>query len=103
MSRISHKPIAPTLGALLDGLRRRIRAYIWVDGLAALVVLLGLAFWLSLGFDWVFEPPAPLRLAMIGAVGCGVVWLLYRFILRRAFVRLADRSMALVLERRFRS
>lgn len=103
MSSIPHKTISPALVALLDGLRRRIRSYIWVDGLAAIVVLLGLAFWLSLGLDWVFEPPAPLRLSTIGAVGLGVVWLLYRVIFRRAFVRLADRSMALLLERRFPS
>ena len=104
MSNSPNKPtISPTLLALLDSLRRRVRSYIWADGLALLIVLLGLAFWLSLAFDWVFEPPAPLRVVMLLAVSLSAAWVFYRFILRRAFVRLADRSMALVLERRFRS
>jgi hypothetical protein len=103
MNPRTSKPISPALAALLDGLRRRIRSYVWLEGLAAVLVLLGAAFWFSLGFDWVFEPPAPLRIALISAVAIGVLWLLYRLILRRAFVRLADRSMALLLERRFRS
>ena len=102
MTQPSNKSISPKLAGLLHSLRQRIRSYIWVEGFAALLVLLGLAFWFSLGFDWVFEPPAPLRVAIIAVVAIAFVWVLYRFILRRAFVRLADRSMALLLERRFR-
>lgn len=103
MNSRSSKSISPAVAALLAGLRRRIRAYIWLEGAAGVLLLLGLAFWFSLGFDWVFEPPAPLRIAVMVAVALGVLWVLYRLILRRAFVRLADRSMALLLERRFRS
>jgi hypothetical protein len=62
---------------------------------------LGACFWAALAIDWLFEPPPELRRFMLGvaAVVCGAV--LYRVSLRRAFVPLTDRSMAVLLERRF--
>ena len=87
--------------ALLARLRRGIRAYAWTEGIALLVVVLGASFWLSLAMDWCFEPPAALRVAVLLVVALLLAWVGYRFILRRIFVRLADRSLALVLERRF--
>lgn len=98
-----HPPMAPKLAELLSGLRRRIRSYVWIDGLAALVVLLGAAFWGSLALDWLFEPPVPLRVGVLAAVAVAALWVAYRLILSRAFVQLANRSLALVLERRFHS
>lgn len=86
---------------LLDAVRRRIRAYVWVEGLALVVVVLGAAFWIGLLLDWTFEPsPGARRVAMVlvGAVG---LWVAYRYLLRRAFVRISDSSAALLLERRF--
>ncbi|HEX4144992.1 MAG TPA: hypothetical protein VHY91_15915 [Pirellulales bacterium] len=93
--------LAPAIVALLARLRRGIRAYAWTEGIALLVAVLGGSFWLSLAMDWFFEPPAALRVAMLVAVAIALVWVGYRFILRRIFVHLADRSLALVLERRF--
>src|SRR4051812_43013521 len=92
----------PPVAALLAQLRRRIRAYLWVDGLAALVVTLGAAFWLSLAFDWVVEPPVGLRVILLVAALLAVVWVLARLIGAQIRVPLHDRSMALLLERRFR-
>ena len=94
-------PLAPPIVSLLARLRRGIRVYAWTEGIALLVAVLGASFWLSLAMDWFFEPPAELRVAMLVAVGLALVWVGYRFILRRVFVHLADRSLALVLERRF--
>ena len=51
--------LAPAIESLLARLRRRIRAYVWADGLASIIVLLGATFWISLAFDWLFEPPRP--------------------------------------------
>ncbi len=93
--------LAPTLETVLGQLRRSIRAYVWADGLALLLIVLGISFWFSLGFDWLFEPPAALRVAMLVAAGLALLWVLVRYILRRAFVPLADRSMAVLLERKF--
>ena len=45
----------------LDAVRRRIRTYVWIDGLAKLIVALGLAYWLGLALDWLFEPSPAVR------------------------------------------
>jgi hypothetical protein len=93
--------LAQPLESLLARLRRRIRAYVWAEGVAIALVVLGLSFWASLGFDWIFEPPPPLRIAVLTAIALVLFYVVYRYILRRAFVRLGDRSMAVLLERRF--
>jgi len=93
--------LAPPIVALLARLRRGIRAYAWTEGIALFVAVLAGSFWLSLAMDWCFEPPAPLRVAVLAVVALALAWVSYRFVLRRIFVRLADRSLALVLERRF--
>lgn len=85
----------------LDAVRRRIRTYVWFDGLAKLIVALGLAYWLGLALDWLFEPsPAVRRIALV-AVAVFALYVLYRYLLRRAFVPISDTSAAVLLERRF--
>jgi hypothetical protein len=95
--------LAPQIDALLSSLRRRIRRYVWLQGLALSIAWLGAAFWITLALDWWIEPPALARQIMIGGVAVVLVYLIYRFILRRAFVRLADTNLAVLLERRFTS
>jgi hypothetical protein len=95
------------LQALLAGLRWRIRFYIWLEGLSLAIVWVGAMFWLSLGLDYLpvvmgaTEMPAAARAFLLAATGIVLASILYRFILRRTFVRLSDRSMALLLERHF--
>ena len=48
-----------------------------------------------------FELPRPLRVAVLAVAGIGLAVVLFRFILRRAFVRLSDGNMATLLERQF--
>ena len=52
---------APSVQAVLGQLRRRIRQYVWLEGCAAAVAWLGVAFWATLAVDWFFEPPATVR------------------------------------------
>ena len=66
-----------------------------------MAVWLGAAFWGSLALDWIFELPRPLRWAVLIVAGAGVAAVLFRFILRRAFVRLSNCNMATILERKF--
>src|SRR5688500_6301931 len=93
--------------SLLAGLRWRIRLYIWLEGLALAVSWLGLMFWISLGLDYLpvlvgaSEMPAVARGVLLAATAIVLTWVLYQLVLRRTFVRLADRSMALLLERKF--
>ncbi len=93
--------LAPQIGSTLARLRRRLRAYVWGQGLAAAIIWLGAAFWITLALDWLIEPPVIVRQVLLGIAGLGLVVVLYRFLLRRLFVRIADRSLALLLERRF--
>ena len=57
--------LAPTIRGLLAALRGRIRRYVWLEGLAATVAALGLAFWAGLGVDWFFEPSPAVRKALL--------------------------------------
>lgn len=98
----NHQPqFAPGIRQLLSTLRRRIRRYIWCEGLAATVAVLGAAFWLALAADWFFEPPREVRYALLAAVALAGLVALGWFLVRRSLVRLSDHSMAILLERRF--
>ncbi len=85
----------------LAALRRRIRSYVWIQGLAMVVATAGVVFWISLAVDWFFEPSLLLRKLLLGAAVFSIAVVAYRAIGRRAFVPLPDRSMAILLERRF--
>jgi hypothetical protein len=93
--------VAPEITALLAALRRRIRAYVWLQGLGLAVFTLGLMFWASLALDWLFEPQRPVRVALLAAAGLTLAVVLFELIGRRAFVPLSDSNMALLLERRY--
>jgi len=93
---------------LLSGLRRRVRAYVWIEGISLAIAWLGLTFWFAYLIDYwllvrVFavEFPWYLRAVLLGGISLGLFFILYRWILRRAFANLSDHSMAVVLERRF--
>ena len=95
--------LAPAVRAVLGTLRRRIRQYVWLEGAAAAVAWLGVAFWATLAIDWFFEPPAAVRAAMIVVIVAVFAGIVLQLIGRRAFVRMTDSNMATVLERRFRT
>lgn len=86
---------------MLDAVRRRIRAYVWLEGLATVIITLGVAFWLGIAADWLFEPsPAVRRVGLIAAAFIAL-YVCYRYLLRRIFVPISDTSAAVLLERRF--
>ncbi|MDA1049916.1 MAG: hypothetical protein O3C40_05485 [Planctomycetota bacterium] len=92
----------------LAGLRWRIRAYVVVEGLSVAVIWLCLTFWAGLALDYLpilvgaDEMPRVARACLLVGIAIILGVILYRWILRRAFVRMADRSMAILLERRYR-
>ncbi len=93
--------LAPQIRGMLARLRARIRRYVWIEGLAAAVVWLGLAFWVTLLLDWFFEPPAGVRLIALITVGMILLAVLVQRIAYRLMAPLGDANMATVLERRF--
>jgi hypothetical protein len=93
--------LAPGIRQLLAAVRGRIRRYVWFEGLAATVAVLGTSFWLALAADWFFEPPRAMRYALLALMaGLGLAAFVW-FLIRRSLVRLSDESMAILLERRF--
>lgn len=101
------RDLRPEIAAALETLRRRIRRYVLIEGIAAILALLGGLFWLSLTADMIWFQLSKLELplwfrwgftTLAGGV-CGAAlttWLLFRWL--RSF---RARALALVLERRF--
>src|ERR1700754_3325931 len=86
-----------TLGVV----RRRIRAYVWLQGIAITIIAIGVLFWLGLAADWLFEPSPTIRRIGLIAAGCIAFYVCYRYLLRRIFVPISDTTAAVLLERRF--
>ncbi|MCH8839563.1 MAG: hypothetical protein IH831_02580 [Planctomycetes bacterium] len=82
-------------------LRWLVRGYVAWDGLATVVIVLGAAFWLALGIDWLLEPAPVVRGVMWLTVVLAVAWVSVRFFLSRIFARLSDSSLALLVERSY--
>ena len=95
-----HPPLAPVIRAL-DALRRRIHRYVWVQGLAAAAVWLGLSLLVLLAADWWLEPPSGVRLGLLAGVVLLVGWTVYRMVVRRLLVRISDANLAMLIERRY--
>ncbi|MGQ0633127.1 MAG: hypothetical protein ACT4QC_00840 [Planctomycetaceae bacterium] len=90
-----------TFGDLLAGLRRSIRRYVALEGVALVVVVLGIAFWLSLALDYGFELPRVARGALLAASLAAAAVATARFVVLRMTHAFRQRGLALVLERRF--
>jgi hypothetical protein len=100
-TRIPQHELPPAVQRILGTVRRRIRAYVWLEGMALLVVVAGVAFWLGLAIDWYFEPSPALRQLGWIAFGLAGLYVAYRYLVRRVAIPISDASAAALLERRF--
>ncbi|MGI8980386.1 MAG: hypothetical protein ACR2FY_14255 [Pirellulaceae bacterium] len=97
----------PGIRSVLAGVRRRIRFYVLLEGLSLAVIWLGVTFWLAFALDYLpvlvgaSEMPAIARGVMLAGIAGFFLFILHRYIGRRLFVPLHDRSMAVLLERKF--
>ena len=104
---MSSPQVSHEIHTLLRRLRRRIRSYVLMDGLAVLVVWLGFAFWLSFGLDvaWFhwnrLELPRWFRVGFDVVVFSSSVVMTLRLIGFRMLRRFRSRALALLLEERF--
>lgn len=93
--------------ATLDSLRRKIRGYVFQEGIAIVAIWLIAAFWIGLAIDYLpvtlgaKEMPIAARAVLLAVTGIGFLYLTYRYIARRMFARMRDESLALLIERRF--
>ncbi len=82
-------------------LRGMIRAHVGLLGVATLLVCVALAFWISLGIDWLLEPSLTMRRLLVGGFLIAGGFCLYAALLRRLFAPLGNRRLARLLEARF--
>jgi hypothetical protein len=99
--------IRPEVQDVLGSLKRKIRVYVCVEGIALMLVVLELLFWFSFSIDWLWFLTTKFELAewfRVGfdlfALGVLAVSLCY-WIVFRLIRKMHSRSLALVLERRF--
>jgi len=95
-----HVAAVASLTRMLGRIRREARAWIWVESLASLALAAAAAFALSFAADWLFEPPAWVRAALVTAAAAVLVWLLTTRLFARLAAPLGDRLLALAVERR---
>src|SRR4051812_11363746 len=88
--------LTPAVRGTLAAVRQRIRAYVWIEGIAMLAIVLGLAFWLGMAADWLFEPSPAARKTTLIFLGCLALCVLYRYLFRRVFVPISDSTAAVL-------
>lgn len=82
-------------------LRWLVRSYVLLDGLAAVLLVAGVAFWIGLGLDWTFEPSPTARVLMWALTAVAAVVVGTRYLFGPLSVRLSNTNLALLLERNF--
>ncbi len=93
--------LAPHVVQLLDQLRGKIRRYVALRGVALVVAFAAAAFWLLLAIDYWFELARPVRLGLLVVGAVATLYVAWNWLLSRLFVPLSDRSMAVLIERRY--
>lgn len=92
--------LADNVTRLLDGLRWRIRLYVFFQGMALLLAFVGLAFWISLLIDH-WRLPIMGRHIVLASFGLVAAMILLRFVLVRCSATFSNQSLALLIERRY--
>ena len=92
-------PARGPLWQLLADVRRRARAWIWIESVAWLALVACGGFWVSLAFDWCVEPPPGVRGVLLMAMAAGLVWVLVNRLVIRLAVPLRDDDLAVIVER----
>ena len=91
----------------LDSFRRKIRVYVFWQGLLFALIWLALSFWLVFLLDYLpvlfgfSELSQSLRIALLTVTGLVFAFIVYRWVLQRIRKPLDSASLALLLERRF--
>jgi hypothetical protein len=93
--------IPTTVSRKVSTLRRLVRGYVAVEGLAATIIAAGVAFWLALAIDWLFEPAPTWRVVMWCVALAAIAHFAWHWFAVRFFARLSDGNLALLLERSF--
>src|SRR5689334_6943450 len=82
-------------------LRLLVRLYSLAEGIAAVAIVVGLAFWLGLTIDWLLEPSRAVRVALEALVAAATLFAAWKYIGRRFLAPLPADSLALLVERQY--
>lgn len=99
--------LRPDLRGVLDDLRAKVRRYVLIEGMAAVLAVLCLLFWLTFSLDAVhfqvrkLELPGWLRTGFTLAGVCLLLAVAGVWVASRALRQFRARALALVLEKRF--
>ena len=107
---MSEKPtnlVSGPIRSALRRLRRKIRRYVWLEGISLGIIWVVATFFVSFAIDALpvkFGLPElswTIRLLLLLAIGAVLGWLLYTRIATRAFVEMTDKNLALLIERKY--
>ncbi len=99
--------IPEQLDALLASLKSGIRRYVVIRGVALVLGLLAILFWVTLGIDSLWfsftrlELPRSTRLLLILTSLAALLFVLFHSLIWQLLIQLRRRALALVLEKRF--
>jgi len=82
----------------LDRLQRSLRFYAALDGIAALVLTVILLFILNFALDRFFEFPLAVRFLLLPVLTVTILYVLWKYILRRSFAAIRRDQLATALE-----
>lgn len=99
--------LSPTIRGLLSQLRSRIRFFVLLEGtgwaIAGVIAMFAIAFgldYLPVRFGY-SELGFATRVVLLAMTGTALIGILFHYVLRRIFVPLKDRSLALLVERQY--
>ena len=101
MSEAALKPLAhetASVVARLQGLRRKIAAWFWIDGLSRVLWLALALAAADLALDWMFRMDRPQRMVMLTICVGLIGWLIYRRLVRPLSATMTDDALALQVE-----
>ncbi len=105
MSAPANLQLSSAIVQTLGDLRRMLRRYVAIQGLLLIALWLMLAFWLGGLIDYLpvrvgaNESPWGLRLGLLLVMAGVSLWILVRWVLARLWVKVDDKSLALLVER----
>ncbi len=97
--------LSSAISSRLDELRRLLRTYAIAQGALLIALWLLAAFWLGGLIDYLpvtvgsSESPPALRMGLLAVMLVGSLWIAWKWIVARLWVRLENRSLALWIER----
>jgi len=101
------KQLSRPIDRLLSRLRNRIRLMVLLEGIGVAIIWAVLTFWVALAIDYLpvtmglSELSRLARLIVLVISSVAILFILYKLVFRRVFVRLHNQSMAMLIERRY--